>query len=131
MSCEVVIDLHQWMPSHGENEVVTRSENGDFIVEFSFDNKVGGEDKKEIVFDFPSFFSVGSFPGVEAIRCSGDFSFESGAVIKTTNSGLANEWATYWTEAYAPSLATCYHYMIFFTSENKVIHVIARNVIVR
>ena len=127
----VKIDMHQWLPGWGENKVVTRSENGDLVVEVTCDGSNGDEEMRSLIFKSTCFFSVGSFPGINSLSHKYDYDFETGSVIETSNSELAEEWNNYWSKALPQSKNSSHHYIIFFGSENKVIHVVAVDVIVR
>lgn len=133
MTFSVVCDLYQWMPGHGENSVTTSFDGSNFCIEIKYDGEAGNQCVKTLCFEHASYHSVGSFPGVGVLEKGfpyDDGEFESGCLKKIEDSLLAHAWEEYWTKANVPSLASSSHYLIFFTSENKVIHVVASDVIV-
>ena len=134
MSPEVKCDLFQWMPGYGENSITTSFDGSTFSIHVAYDGNQGEELKKTLIFRKCSYHSVGSFPGVGVLEKAfsyNDGAFESGTVKMLNESQLADEWREYWTKCNIPSLAASNHYLIFFTSENKVIHVISTDFVVQ
>jgi len=134
MSAEIRCDLFEWMPGYGENSIATSFDGSTFCIDVRYDGGQGEELKKTLYFYGTSYHSVGSFPGVGVLEKAfsyRDGEFRSGAVKVLKESELADEWREYWTKSNIPSLAACDHYLIFFTSENKVIHVIAKDFLVK
>lgn len=125
----VEIDLHEWLPAWGENQVTTRSVSGDFFIDITYDKNDGSEETLSLAFSHSCFYSVGSFPGVENVGFEFDYTFETGKVLEIINSGLANAWKEYWASI-SPD-RQCRHFVIFFGSENRVVHVVASFVTVR
>ena len=127
MSSNVEVDFYQWMSGHGENKITTKSERGKFYIRVEFDGKEGLEEEKTLAFNSVSYFSVGSFPGVAGMEnhYQFDYEFSSGKLLKVSDSGFSSEWRKYWEKSGSITNKTYNHYLIFFTSENKVIHVIA------
>lgn len=125
MASVIELDLHEWLPGWGENQVTTRSEGGNFVVDVTFDGKNGNEETRSLVFSRACFFSVGSFPGVEGVRFDFDYSFETGKLLEIKDSGLSAAWNDHWKSS--SLVRECRHFLLFFGSENKVIHVVAES----
>ncbi len=130
MTSVVEYDLHEWLPGWGENKITTRSENGDFIVSVTYDGPDGVEKMKSLVFRSTCFYSVGSFPGVGAMGYKHDYEFSTGKILKITDSEFMAKWNEYWQAAWPNVKRECNHFMLFFGSENKVIHVVASEVMI-
>ena len=126
MAGNVVTDLYQWMPGHGENHLEVRQDGLDLTVEVAYDGKENTVETKTLIFKTVSYYSVGAFPGVDAIGYKYNYKFDIGCIIKTESSGLSDEWKKYWGSHSQDR--NCNHYVSFWDSENQVIHVVAESV---
>lgn len=126
MSGEILYDLRKWMPGHGENNLSISFEMQNLIVKVRYDGNSGQEDSKLIKFLDVSFHSVGSFPGVPSIAGTYDCDFHTGCVIKAENSDLSAQWIAYWMKS--GIRRRCCHFVMFWGSENRVVHAIAEAV---
>lgn len=125
MAGVVEFNLHDWMPGHGENRIDVRPVASDLELLVLYDGREG-EETKSLIFRHVSFYSVGAFPGVGALSYKYDVPFDTGRVIRATDSDFSRAWRQYWIASNIHE--ACNHYVMFWGSENKVIHVIAESV---
>lgn len=97
MASVVEMDLCEWLPGWGENRVATRSVDGNFFIDVTYDGKDGVEEMRSLVFSRVCFSSVGSFPGVESVGFAFDYTFEIGKVLVIVDSELAAAWKEHFT----------------------------------
>ena len=127
MPGEIIHDLKPLMPGHGENSVAITSDGRTATVVVSFDAEGGGQHTATLTFNRTCFVSTASFPGPASIALgSYDADFESGAVITAANSDLSASWVAHWSKS--GLTRSCNHYVMFWTSENKVVHIVAQGV---
>ncbi|MEX3017917.1 hypothetical protein [Gymnodinialimonas hymeniacidonis] len=124
---EIIHDLKPLMPGHGENKVSVASDGRKATVVVSFDAEGGGQRTATLTFDRVCFVSTSSFPGPASIAPGTyEADFVSGAVIKAENSDLSASWVAHWAKS--GLTRDCNHYVMFWTSENKVVHIVAASV---
>lgn len=126
MTARIVYDLNEWLPSDGEDGISFSYDRRflDVIVIYSGDEN--DEEKKILRFKDTSFWAVGAFPGVTEVGKYDIGEFLTGAVIEASQSELSKSWASYWESSKVNR--QCRHFVMFWESLNKVVHVVAESV---
>lgn len=126
MAARVVYDLNDWLPSDGEDGISFGYDKRFLDVIIVYREEEGDEKKKILRFREPSFWAVGSFPGATKVGKHDIGEFISGAVIEASDSELSKSWETYWEAAKINR--RCRHFVMFWVSVNRVVHVVADSV---
>jgi hypothetical protein len=122
---KVVCDLNKWMPGHGENGLSINFDGRLLKIGVRFDGPSGREESKTLLFEGVSFHSVAAFPGAPSLAGKYEFEFSTGTVIEAQNSELSDLWAAHWRRSGLQR--SCSHFVMFWGSENKAVHVIAES----
>lgn len=118
-----VLNLHDWLPGHGENGVYLQTHNGDLLVTVLYDSEYG-ELRKKILFRHTVAFYKAAFPGPNllGLHCSVHNDISMSALIEHPDSEAAHAWTQHFK-----SLFIIKHYSIMFLSENIVLEVFAED----
>lgn len=124
MTARIIYDLNDWLPSDGEDEIAFAYNRRCLEVIVIYRGEE--EEKKTLRFKGISFWAVGAFPGVTQVGKYDVGDFLTGAVIEAGESELSKSWETYWKTSNINR--QCRHFVMFWGSMNKVVHVVAESV---
>ncbi|QWK81312.1 hypothetical protein [Ochrobactrum sp. BTU1] len=126
MTARIIFDLNEWLPSDGEDEIAFAYNRRFLEVIVIYRGNEYEEEKKTLRFKDTSFWAVGAFPGVTQVGKYDIGDFVTGAVIEASQSELSKSWASYWDSSKVNR--QCRHFVMFWESLNKVVHVVAESV---
>lgn len=125
----IVLDPYNWLPGYGESGVRVRSEGLTWIVEIVYDDRSGTRLlKRELRFSGVCSFWMAAYPGASMLamefECSENAPGELGALLEYPDSEAALAWKRHFEGLFAVK-----HYAMRFLSENRQMHVFARDVV--
>ena len=118
-----VLNLHDWLPGHGENSVHLRTHHSDLIITIFYDGE-HDEIKKELLFRHAVAFYKIAFPGPSLfdLSCSARSNVSMSSLLENPDSEAARAWTQHFK-----GLFSIKHYSIKFLSENIALEVFAED----
>ena len=122
---KVIYDPYEVFPSYGESEVKISCNDSILSLDISYEDSEREEEKiLKLEFEFPVFYRLESFPGVNGMDI--EYDGHSG-ILSSLLEYSYSEYRDAWERHFDNRLELS-HYQLFFLSENKRFEVVSKKV---